>query len=799
MDIQTNCPNFIRKEMNDDMSADNNLMRLVAVSPVHIGDLDAQTIHRIFRQFVAQEKAAGDKSRLMGENVRLDDQGEITLLFGQFYNDPRDLAQDVLDVIHNQPRDYSDTLVADEMKAKVRPGGGYTFLDDTPLFPKDERQKSQPGSLGDPRGIATSVAQAYGSQFATSSPMTDDYQQTSAPDIATVARKGQSMYQTQTPQSSQSAASVKSTAAAQTAPATDQSQAHVATPSSSAVQKPARSEDDTLLDEIMPDADSIINSAMNPSLNVTATTQNEIMMKSQFEANLNNIYVNSMDDLSKLQLHRDQLVSELSQFKHQIMATSPKSLEQYSNVKRLVDHARQQHQEERQKVANAYDENLQKLLEAKIEKFKKMYRQQYPDDTDEKLAAFDRAFKPIDDQYDQQLKHAKELARQGLINQFMIEHQSDPVLRAAFRFMAAKNNMESQYSANQAALEKMQPQQQQPTGYQSFDYQPQQTMSPADRLTQAQAAQSLAPDTDPFAADTNSSQSSQAAQPAAQAVPQQPAVTEQVPDLPDDDDQDADFDVLDAVNHDTDQAFADDSSAAPVGHVPDSDPDFADNSGEATDFTDPDDAVKQQAAELDHDSSDHSQADAALPDDHQSKQTVADDPDFPDDDDAALIDSLDDDPFEDVDDEPVQKVSKKSRGKSAKKKTKRNKSKRRPGSKFKKVVLGGAIAGMLSLGGLAGAAHLGLFNGGSGVINSKSELASSNSQQSKKAPKGTIKVGSILDVTVNGKQIRVKIVQVRSDGSAIGEASDGSRYAISAAQAKQAANAISHADKDANH
>ena len=781
------------------MSADNNLMRLVAVSPVHIGDLDAQTIHRIFRQFVAQEKAAGDKSRLMGENVRLDDQGEITLLFGQIYNDPRDLAQDVLDVIHNQPRDYSDTLVADEMKAKVRPGGGYTFLDDTPLFPKDERQKSQPGSLGDPRGIATSVAQAYGSQFATSSPMTDDYQQTSTPDIATVARKGQSMYQTQTPQSSQSTTSVKSAPAAQTAPVTDQSQAHVAIPSSSAVQKPAQSEDDTLLDEIMPDADSIINSAMNPSLNVTATTQNEIMMKSQFEANLNNIYVNSMDDLSKLQLHRDQLVSELSQFKHQIMATSPKSLEQYSNVKRLVDHARQQHQEERQKVANAYDENLQKLLEAKIEKFKKMYRQQYPDDTDEKLAAFDRAFKPIDDQYDQQLKHAKELARQGLINQFMIEHQSDPVLRAAFRFMAAKNNMESQYSANQAALEKMQPQQQQPAGYQSFDYQPQQTMSPADRLTQAQAAQSLAPDNDPFATDTNSSQPSQAAQPAAQAVPQQPAVTEQVPDLPDDDDQDADFDVLDAVNNDTDQALAADSSAAPVGHVPDSDPDFADNSGEATDFTDPDDAVKQQAAELDYDSDDHSQADAAPADQHQSKQTVDADPDFPDDDDAALIDSLDDDPFEDVDDEPVQKASKKSHSKSAKKAARKNKSKHRSGSKFKKVVLGGAIVGMLSLGAIAGAAHLGLFNGGSGIINSKSELASSGSQQSKKAPKGTIKVGSILDVTVNGKQIRVKIVQVRSDGSAIGEATDGSRYAISAAQAKQAANAISHADKDANH
>ena len=773
------------------MSADNNLMRLVAVSPVHIGDLDAQTIHRIFRQFVAQEKAAGDKSRLMGENVRLDEQGEITLLFGQIYNDPRDLAQDVLDVIHKQPRDYSDTLVADEMKAKVRPGGGYTFLDDTPLFPKDERQKTQPGSLGDPRGIATSVAQAYGSQFATSSPMSDNYQQTNAPDIATVARKGQSMYQTQTPPSSQSAASVKSAAAAQADPVTDQSQVHAAAPSSSAVQKPAQSEDDKLLDEIMPDADSIINSAMNPSLNVTATTQNEIMMKSQFEANLNNIYVNSMDDLSKLQLHRDQLVSELSQFKHQIMATSPKSLEQYSNVKRLVDHARQQHQEERQKVANAYDENLQKLLEAKIEKFKKMYRQQYPDDTDEKLAAFDRAFKPIDDQYDQQLKHAKELARQGLINQFMIEHQSDPVLRAAFRFMAAKNNMESQYSANQAALEKMQPRQQQPAGYQSFDYQPQQTMSPADRLTQAQAAQTQqpsAPVDDPFATDTNSSQSPQAAQPAAQAVPQQPAVTEQVPDLPDDDDQDADFDVLDAVNHDTDQAFADDSAAAPVGHVPDSDPDFADNSGEATDFTDPDDAVKQQAAELDHDS-----------DDHQSKQTVADDPDFPDDDDAALIDSLDDDPFEDVDDEPVQKASKKSHGKAAKKKARKNKSKHRSGSKFKKVILGGAIAGMLSLGAIAGAAHLGLFNGGSGIINSKSELTSSGSQQSKKAPKGTIKVGSILDVTVNGKQIRVKIVQVRSDGSAIGEATDGSRYAISAAQAKQAANAISHADKDANH
>lgn len=782
------------------MSADNNLMRLVAVSPMHIGDHDAQVIHRIFRQFVAQENATGKKSRLMGENIPIDDQGEITLLFGQTYNDPRDLAQDVLDVILKQPRDYSDTLVADEMKAQVRSDGGYTFLDDTPLFPKDERQKTQPGSLGDPRGIATSVAQAYGSQFATSSPMSDNYQQTNAPDIATVARKGQSMYQTQTPPSSQSVASAKSAATAQTDPAADQSQVHAASPSSSAVKTPAQSEDDTLLDEIMPDADSIINSAMNPSLNVTATTQNEIMMKSQFEANLNNIYVNSMDDLSKLQLHRDQLVSELSQFKHQIMATSPKSLEQYSNVKRLVDHARQQHQEERQKVANAYDENLQKLLEAKIEKFKKMYRQQYPDDTDEKLAAFDRAFKPIDDQYDQQLKHAKELARQGLINQFMIEHQSDPVLRAAFRFMAAKNNMESQYSANQAALEKMRPQQQQPVGYQSFD-QPQQTMSPADRLTQAQASQMQqpsAPVNDPFATDTNSSQSPQAAQPAAQAVPQQPAVTEQVPDLPDDDDQDTDFDVLDAVNHDTDQAFADDSSAAPVGHVPDSDPDFADTSGEATDFTDPDDAVKQQAAELDHDSDDHSQADVAVPD-HQSKQTVADDPDFPDDDDAALIDSLDDDPFEDVDDEPVQKASKKSHGKSAKKKTKKNKSKHRSGSKFKKVVLGGAIVGMLSLGAIAGAAHLGLFNGGSGIINSKSELASSGSQQSKKAPKGTIKVGSILDVTVNGKQIRVKIVQVRSDGSAIGEATDGSRYAISAAQAKQAANAISHADKDANH
>ena len=264
------------------MSADNDLMRLVAVSPVHIGDHDAQMIHQIFRQFVAQEKATGKKSRVMGENVRLDDQGEITLLFGQAYNDRRDLAQDVLDVIHKQPRDYSDTLVADEMKAQVRPGGGYTFLDDTPLFPKDERPKTQQGSLGDPRGIATSVAQAYGSQFATSSPMSDTYQQTSAPDIASVARKGQSMYQTQTPPSSQPAASVKSAAAAQAQAdrSTNQPQVHTDA-ASSAAQTTAQSEDDKLLDEIMPDADSIINTAMNPSLNVTATTQNEIMMKSQ--------------------------------------------------------------------------------------------------------------------------------------------------------------------------------------------------------------------------------------------------------------------------------------------------------------------------------------------------------------------------------------------------------------------------------------------------------------------------------------------------------------------------------------
>ena len=439
-----------------------------------------------------------------------------------------------------------------------------------------------------------------------------------------------------------------------------------------------------------------------------------------------------------------------------------------------------------------------------------MYRQQYPDDTEEKLAAFDRAFKPIEDQYDQQLTHAKELARQGLINQFMMEHQSDPVLRAAFRFMSAKNNMESQYTANQAALEKMQPQ--------TPVYQQPVQQTPANRLTQAaaqaqqqpQAPQAdLSVSTDPFAV-SSSAPATTSTQPA---VPQ-PAETEQVPDLPDDDDNNADFDVLDAVNNDIDQQSAAANTATLQGHVPDDDPDFADNSGEATNFTDPEDAAKQQAAELNSDTDDQQPAsevahlrsgntDVAFPDDDASKksQKVVDDPDFPDDDDD-VIQALDDDPFDDIDDDEPVKSSKKHhsnrRGKQLKNKARR-KAKRHSGGSFKKVALGGAVVGLLSLGGIAGASHLGLFNGGSGSTNSKSELASSGSQSQKKAPKGAIKVGSMLDVTVNGKQIRVKIVQVRSDGSAIGEATDGSRYAISAAQAKQAANAISHADKDANH
>lgn len=796
------------------MPANQSQMRLVALSPMHTGDQDVKAIKKIFHNFVQQEQAKGDQSRLLGVDINVgDDQGTIALMFGQSVDDQRDLAQTIIDIIHRQSRDYSDTILADEMIADVQPNGTYTFLNDVQLFPKDERPASQRptgsfGALGDPAGVGASVSKAFGSQFATDNPV-QSQALASQPDIASIAHKGQSMYQAPTQTASTAPASQPSSAAGSAQQVSQSAAQSQVAPTQSATDQSA--EQNQLIDEIMPDADAIINTAMNPSLDVTATTQNEIMMKSQFEANLNNIYVNSMDDLSKLQMNRDKLVSELSQFKHQIMASSPKSLEQYNNVKRLVDQARQQHQEERKKVANAYDENLDKLLQAKVEKFKEMYRQQYPDDTEEKLAAFDRAFKPIEDQYDQQLTHAKELARQGLINQFMMEHQSDPVLRAAFRFMSAKNNMESQYTANQAALEKMQPQ--------TPVYQQPAQQTPANRLTQAAAQAQQQPQapqadlsavTDPFAVGS----SIPAVTPTQSAAPQ-PAETEQVPDLPDDDDNNADFDVLDAVNNDIDQQSAAANNATPQGHVPDDDPDFADNSGEATNFTDPEDAAKQQAAELNSDADDQQPAsdvahlrsgntDVAFPDDDapEKSQKVADDPDFPDDDDD-VIQALDEDPFDDIDDDdkPV-KSSKKHysnrRGKQSKNKARR-KAKRHSSGSFKKVALGGAVVGLLSLGGIAGASHLGLFNGGSGSTNSKSELASSGSQSQKKAPKGAIKVGSMLDVTVNGKQIRVKIVQVRSDGSAIGEATDGSRYAISAAQAKQAANAISHADKDANH
>ena len=119
------------------MPANQSQMRLVALSPMHTGDQDDKTIKKIFHNFVQQEQAKGDQSRLLGVDINVgDDQGTIALMFGQSVDDQRDLAQTIIDIIHRQSRDYSDTILADEMIADVQPNGTYTFLNDVQLFPK---------------------------------------------------------------------------------------------------------------------------------------------------------------------------------------------------------------------------------------------------------------------------------------------------------------------------------------------------------------------------------------------------------------------------------------------------------------------------------------------------------------------------------------------------------------------------------------------------------------------------------------------------------------------------------------
>lgn len=808
------------------MAANSNqdLMRMISVTPKYQGDRDKKIIAKYMKPIIKADREQDTrqhKGRLVGMNVEMSDgNGQAMYLFSEFMTEKHPIANAIIQSAEAYP-EFGDIVLVEEeiLKDKGDGSGKFDIIDSYDIYPENKRPDKYQQPFGDPAGVAQAVSSNFGQNYpsggaipaptgaslATAAASQAD-ELGSSLDISAVAKRGQSMYQ----QSAAPASSVQaqpSAASQPTSSAAVHSSAHPdqAVKSNDLSTPQARQQ---LIDEIMPDAQSIIDAVSSPMLDVQAKSPNDFLMKSQYEGQLNNMYFMNMDAFGQLQAEHDKLTKELQDFRKKIISNPPAVLNQYQNVKKMTDTIHQDRQRQRKQIAAAYDENLEQLLKSRIEKFKEMYRQKHPDDTEEKLAQFDQAIKPQNDQLDKKVDDARNLAMQQLTQQFMFEHHDDPALQKAFRFMTMKQNMENQFNANQSAMDAMA--QTQP----AYQPQPQVQQQPS-----YQAPQQSAPVSDDFSADEDpftepqSQNTMQSQAPAAQSTV---ASTDQVAEMPNDGTgTDDSFDVLDNVNAILDQQAESDQatsqtpadSAAPVGQVPNSDPDFADNSGEAANFTDPEDAVKQQEADLNKETSSDvahlrsGDTDVAFPNDDQkstsAKQAAVTDPDFADD--GIAPDDLDDDPFDDLDEDVIEDTKKSKKQKHQKKaRQKKPAKKKQTGShKLRKVALGGAVAGILGIGGIAGASHFGLFGNGSSQSNAKSELASGSSK-SQKAPKGTIKVGSVLDVTVNGKQIRVKIVQVQSDGSAIGEASDGSRYSISAAQAKQAANAISHEDKNNN-
>lgn len=808
------------------MTANSNqdLMRMISVTPMHQDDREKAIITKYMTPIVKADRDQDKrqhKGHLVGRNVEMSDgNGQAMYLFSEFMTEKNPIGNKIIQTAEAYP-DFGDAVLVEEqiLKDKGDGSGKFDIVQSYEIYPNYERPKEYQQPFGDPAGIAQAVSSNFGQHYsdagsipaptgaslATAAASQAD-ELGSPMNISDIAKRGQSMYQ----QSAVPASSVQ----AQPAVMSNQPASSEAVHSSAQSDQAVKSNDlstpqarQQLIDEIMPDAQSIIDAVSSPMLDVQAKSPNDFLMKSQYEGQLNNMYFMNMDAFGQLQAEHDKLTKELQDFRKKIISNPPAVLSQYQNVKKMSDTIHQDQQRQREQIAAAYNKNLEQLLKSRIDKFKEMYRQKHPDDTEEKLAKFDQAVKPQNDQLDKKVGDARNLAMQQLTQQFMYEHHDDPALQKAFRFMTMKQNMENQFNANQSAMDAMAPAQpvyqQQPQVQQQPSYQaPQQS---------TQVNDDFSADEDPFA-----EQQSQSASPSQALASSAVESADQVAEMPNDGTGTDDaFDVLDNVNAFLDQQAESDQaasqapaeSAAPVGQVPNSDPDFADNSGEAANFTDPDDAVKQQEADLNKETASSSVAhlrsgdtDVAFPDDDKksdsAKQAAVNDPDFADDGIAPA--DLDDDPFDDLDDDVIEDTKKSKKQKHQKKTRQKKPAKKQHGSHtLRKVALGGAVAGILGIGGIAGASHFGLLGSGNSQNNAKSELASGSSK-SQKAPKGTIKVGSVLDVTVNGKQIRVKIVQVQSDGSAIGEASDGSRYSISAAQAKQAANAISHEDKNNN-
>lgn len=814
------------------MAANSNqdLMRMISVTPKHQGEQDKAVIAKYMKPIIKADRDQDThqhQGHLVGVNVEMSDgNGQAMYLFSEFMTEKKPIANAIIQSAEAHP-DFKDAVLVEEqiLKDKGDGSGKFDIVDSYEIYPNDNRPDKYQQPFGDPAGVAQAVSNNFGQNAPTGGSITaptgaslaaaaaSQADELGSPlNFADIAKRGQSMYQ-------QSASPASSPQVQPAAP--NQAASSTAVHSSAHSDQTDKSNDlstpqarQQLIDEIMPDAQSIIDAVSSPMLDVQAKSPNDFLMKSQYEGQLNNMYFMNMDAFGQLQAEHDKLTKELQDFRKKIISNPPAVLNQYQNVKKMTDTIHQDQQRQRKQIENAYDENLEQLLKSRIEKFKEMYRQKHPDDTKEKLAQFDQAIKPQNDQLDKKVGDARNLAMQQLTQQFMFEHHDDPALQKAFRFMTMKQNMENQFNANQSAMDAMAPTQ---PVYQQQPQQPQVQQQPSYQAPQSMqvttpANDDFSTDEDPFAEPQNQN----AVQSQAPAASSTVASTDQVAEMPSDGaGTDDAFDVLDNVNAFLDQQAESEQAAsqapaestAPVGQVPNSDPDFADNSGEAANFTDPEDAVKQQEADLNKETANDNVAhlrsgdtDVAFPGDNQksasAKQAAVDDSDFADD--GIAPDDLDDDPFDDFDD--VAEDTKKSKKKKHQKQTHQKKpaKKKQNGShKLRKVALGGAVAGILGIGGIAGASHFGLFGNGNSQNNAKSELASGSSK-SQKAPKGTIKVGSVLDVTVNGKQIRVKIVQVQSDGSAIGEASDGSRYSISAAQAKQAANAISHEDKNNN-
>lgn len=530
-----------------------------------------------------------------------------------------------------------------------------------------------------------------------------------------------------------------------------------------------------LVKELLPDTEQLLDKLSEP-LEVepaALTSPNVVLLKSQLDTSLNQMQL-LVDDQLSAAIRSGALQSSVQDVSKRLVDSPPSEILDYQSALEKQVKYREELNDQVDLIKGSYNEGLESYIESKIPELRAEYLATHPDDTDVRVAEFlaEHAHELVS--VEESVVNTREKAEAKVLHS-VIENASASELRKIMKLLKAKevyqrtlDDVVKVWHATQGHKETVQPTVIEPQHFEAPAVETQQEVEKENVQEDVKDADIDLSFLEDSSLDDIEAKLHQRIENSAQ---QERDAHEQAlqANVKQDEEQHDAFDHLENENVDLEEEAAETHTTLVPAPVTVPKIDYS-----AITASDDDEDVDLEDADESEDNEDILNVKNEEPA-HQAVQsgthigTVANEVESNDDDeiieDAQPSGDIDvDSMFEELNaDETTEEVTKPVK-QSLSKKT--------------KLIAGGVTAGivLLTAGGIYASQHL--FNSPSQETTQQESTAATQQESETTIATTIVSVGDTLRVSVGGKEMNVKVIEVKSDGSATVETPDGEKLAI---------------------